>query len=119
MKKPTKASIEVQGIVVNIVTQKDGDYICLTDIARSRNPDATDDLIRNWLRNRNTIEFLGIWEQLYNPDFNPVEFDGIKMQAGLNSFALTPKQWNERSGAVESGFPVSRTRATLSCHISS
>jgi hypothetical protein len=101
MKKIVKANIEVRGTVVNIVTQNDEDYICLTDIARFRNPDATDDLIRNWLRNRNTIEFLGIWEQLHNPGFNPVEFDGIKMQAGLNSFALTPKQWNERTGAIE------------------
>jgi hypothetical protein len=92
MKKPAKSSIEVQGTVVNIVTQKEEDYICLTDIARSRNPNATDDLIRNWLRNRNTIEFLGIWEKLHNHGFNPVEFDGIKMQAGLNSYALTPKQ---------------------------
>jgi hypothetical protein len=60
----------------------------------------TDDLIRNWLRNRNTIEFLGIWEQLNNPGFNPVEFDGFKKQAGLNSFTLTPKQWIEKTGAI-------------------
>jgi hypothetical protein len=59
-----------------------------------------DDLIRNWLRNRNTVEFLGIWERLNNPGFNPVEFDGIRMQAGLNSFTLTPKQWIERTGAL-------------------
>jgi hypothetical protein len=59
------------------------DYISLTDIARYKNKDRSDDLIRNWLRNRNTLEFLGIWEQLNNPDFNSVEFDGIKMQAGV------------------------------------
>lgn len=100
MKKPVKAIIEVQGSVVNILSEKQQDYICLTDIARHRNPEGTDDLIRNWLRNRNTIEFLGIWEKLYNPDFNPVEFDGIKMQAGLNSFSLTPKQWLERTRAI-------------------
>lgn len=100
MKKPIKAIIEVQGSVVNILSEKQQDYICLTDIARHRNPEGTDDLIRNWLRNRNTIEFLGIWEKLYNPDFNPVEFDGIKMQAGLNSFSLTPKQWLERTRAI-------------------
>jgi hypothetical protein len=70
MKKPGKSSIEVQGTVVSI------------------------------LSDRNTVEFLGIWEQLHNPDFNPVEFDGIKMQAGLNSFALTPKQWLERTRAI-------------------
>ena len=64
------------------------------------NPENTDDIIRNWLRNRNTIEFLGIWEQLNNPDFKPVEFDGFRMQAGLNSFTLSPKQWAEKTGAI-------------------
>ena len=62
--------------------------------------DRTDDLIRNWLRNRNTIEFLGIWEQLNNPCFKPVEFDGFRKQAGLNSFTLTPSQWIEKTGAI-------------------
>ncbi|WP_367279202.1 KilA-N domain-containing protein [Methanosarcina sp.] len=69
-------------------------------MARYKNPDHTDDLIRNWIRNRNTVEFLGMWEQLNKPDFNPVEFDGVRMQAGLNSFTLTPKQWIEKNGAV-------------------
>ncbi len=68
----------------------DTDYICITDIAKFKSSDRTDDLIRNWLRNRNTIEFLGIWEQLNNPDFKPVEFDGFRIQAGLHSFTLTP-----------------------------
>jgi len=80
---------------------KDGiEYICITDIARYKNSAHTDDLIRNWLRNRNTVEFLGIWEQLNNPEFNPVEFDGIKKQAGLNSFTLTSKQWIEQTNAI-------------------
>ena len=83
MKKPGKVTIEVQGTVVSILSEKQEDYICLTDIARHRNPEGTDDLIRNWLRNRNTIEFLGIWEQLYNPYFNPVEFDTIKSKFPL------------------------------------
>jgi KilA-N domain len=100
MKNPAKSTIEVQGVAVSIVTERKDDYICLTDIARFKDADATDDLIRNWLRNRNTVEFLGVWERLNNPGFNPVEFDGIRMQAGLNSFALTPKQWIERTGAV-------------------
>lgn len=82
-------------------TSKDGiEYLCITDIARYKNPERTDDLIRNWLRNRNTIEFLGIWEQLNNPGFKPVEFDGFKAQAGLNSFTLTPKQWIEQTAAI-------------------
>jgi hypothetical protein len=63
---------------------KDGiEYICITDIARYKNQERTDDLIRNWLRNRNTIEFLGIWEQLNNPDFKPVEFDGFSQKERL------------------------------------
>lgn len=99
-KPPAKSTIEVQGIVVSIVSQRAEDYICLTDIARFKDAYTTDDLIRNWLRNRNTIEFLGIWERLHNPGFNPVEFDGSRMQAGLNSFAITPKQWIERTGAI-------------------
>lgn len=78
----------------------DQDYLCITDIARYRDPERTDDLIRNWIRNRNTIEFLGIWETLNNPDFNPVEFDGFRRQAGLNSFTMTPKQWIESTNAV-------------------
>jgi KilA-N domain len=80
---------------------KDGiEYICITDIARFKNSANTDDLIRNWLRNRNTIEFLGIWEQLNNVGFKPVEFDGFKKEAGLNSFTLTPKHWIESTGAI-------------------
>ncbi len=96
MSKPTSRSLTVQGRVVGLVSTGDEDYFSLTDIARHRNAEHTDDLIRNWLRNRNTLEFLGIWERLNNPGFNPVEFDGIRMQAGLNTFALTPKQWIER-----------------------
>ena len=76
------------------------DFISLTDIARYKKTDRTDDLIRNWLRNRNTIEYLGIWEQLNNANFKPVEFDGFKKEAGLNSFTLTPKQWIETTGAI-------------------
>ena len=101
MKKKAKSTtIEVQGTAIAILSQQAGDYICLTDIARFKNAERSDDLVRNWLRNRNTVEFLGIWEQLNNPRFNSVEFDGIKMQAGLNSFALTPKQWVEKTNAI-------------------
>ncbi len=86
-------TIEVLSTEVKIKTIDQDDFICLTDIAKSKNPEHPDDLIRNWLRNRNTLELLGIWEQLHNPGFNPVEFDGIRKRAGLNSFTLTPKQW--------------------------
>jgi hypothetical protein len=94
------AKIDVKGTSVTVISGGADDYISLTDIARYKNSDHTDDLIRNWLRNRNTLEFLGIWEQLNNPGFNPVEFDGIRMQAGLNSFTLTPKRWIEATGAI-------------------
>ncbi|MFV0394284.1 MAG: KilA-N domain-containing protein [Coprobacillaceae bacterium] len=75
------------------------DYICITDIAKTKD-NRTDYLISNWMRNRNTIEFLGIWELIHNTDFNPIEFDGIKKESGLNSFILTTKQWIERTNAI-------------------
>ena len=99
MSKKTR-SISVLNSTVGVRTIDETDYISLTDIARHRNPQHSDDLIRNWLRNRNTIEFPGIWERLNNLGFKPVEFDGFRKQAGLNSFTLTPKQWIERTGAV-------------------
>ena len=94
------AKLSVLNREIAVQTLNEQDYICLTDIARYKGPDATDDLIRNWIRNRNTVEFLGIWEHLNNPDFNPVEFDGFRRQAGLNSFTLTPKQWIEKTNAI-------------------
>lgn len=100
MKKTRSTTIEVQGTAISILSNKEQDFISLTDIARFKNAEHSDDLVRNWLRNRNTVEFLGVWERLNNPAFNPVEFDGIRIQAGLNSFALTPKQWIEKTGAV-------------------
>ncbi|MFA5268272.1 MAG: KilA-N domain-containing protein [Methanoregula sp.] len=93
------AKINVLDRDVGVVVENDEDYICITDIARYKDPERTDYLIQNWLRNRNTIEFLGIWEQLNNPDFNPIEFDGIRKQAGLNSFILTARQWIGKTNA--------------------
>lgn len=95
-----KAKLQVLDQQIGTVTKDGIEYINITDIARFKNTERTDDLIRNWLRNRNTIEFLGIWEQLNNPAFKPVEFDGFRKQAGLNSFTLTPKQWIEQTGAI-------------------
>lgn len=100
MAKQTSVSIDVLGSSVKILLGKRSDYISLTDIAKFKNADHSDDVIRNWLRNRNTIEFLGVWERLNNPAFNPVEFDGIRLEAGLNSFALTPKKWVVKTGAI-------------------
>jgi len=100
MSKTTKSTIEVQGGTITVLSQNEQDSISLTDIAKFKNRDHPDDVIRNWLRSRNTVEFLGLWERLNNLSFNPVEFDGIRMQTGLNSFVLTPKQWIEKTGAV-------------------
>jgi hypothetical protein len=100
MSKAKRSTIEVKGAAVAVLSQNQQDFICITDIARYKDADRTDYLISNWLRNRNTIEFLGIWEQLNNPGFNPIEFDGIKKQAGLNSFILTAKRWIDATGAI-------------------
>jgi len=83
--------IDVQGTEVLIYTEKDNEYISLTDIARYRDADRSDYILQNWMRNRSTIEFIGLWELFNNPVFNSIEFDGIKNMAGSNSFALTPK----------------------------
>jgi hypothetical protein len=92
--------IDVLDREVRLTGVNDQDYVCLTDIARYKDAERSDYLISNWLRNRNTIEFLGLWEQINNPEFNSIEFDGIKKQAGLNSFILTAKQWIERTRAI-------------------
>ncbi len=93
--------LNVKGADIRVFTGGQQDYISLTDIAKHKSSDRTDDLIHNWIRNRNTIEFLSIWELLNNPDFKPVEFDGFKKEAGLNSFTLTPKQWIEKPVQLE------------------
>lgn len=80
--------IEVLGSDINIARDKELDYISLTDISQHKDSGRSDDLIRNWLRNRNTIEFLGIWERLNNTDFNSVEFDGFRMQPALRILNL-------------------------------
>ena len=100
MNKPRKATVNVKGTAITVLVHREQDYISLTDIARHKDPERTDYLISNWLRNRNTIEFLGIWEALNNPGFNPIEFDGFRKSAGLNSFILTVKQWVERTQAI-------------------
>ena len=75
------------------------DYISLTDIARYKSDDPTA-VIGNWMRNRNTIEYLGVWETLYNPGFKPLEFDGFRKEAGLNAFTLSPQKWINTTGAI-------------------
>ena len=89
----------VKGIDVKYQSIDENDYICITDIAKYKTSE-TDAVIGNWMRNRNTIEFLGIWETLNNPNFNPVEFEGFRKQAGLNAFILSPKKWVEATNAI-------------------
>ena len=100
MSPPKKSTIEVQGTAITIIAQKADDYICLTDLAKHKEPDRADHVIQNWLRNRNTVEFLGVWERLNNADFKPLEFEGFRNRAGLNSFVLTPRQWIDATGAI-------------------
>jgi hypothetical protein len=100
MNKNQKSIIAVQGAEVTVLTQDQQDLICLTDIAKYKEPDRADHVIQNWMRNRNTVEFLGVWERLNNVDFKPLEFEGFRNQAGLNSFVLTPRQWIDATGAI-------------------
>ena len=86
--------IEVQGTEITVFTEKKEDYISLTDMVR--NIENGSALIEKWLRNKNTIEFLGIWEDIYNPDFNSPEFEGIKNQAGLNRFKSLPERQHSK-----------------------
>ncbi len=91
------AKIEVQGKAITILSSDNEDYISLTDMVRSVENGLS--LIEKWLRNKNTIEFLGIWEEIYNPEFNSLEFEGIKNQAGLNRFVLSVKQWVQKTNS--------------------
>jgi hypothetical protein len=95
-----KSKLTVLKKSIDLISKKEGDYICLTDIAKYKDSQRSDDVIRNWLRNRNTLEFLEIWEKIHNKNFNPVELDGIKKNIGLNSFTITPKQWISQTNAI-------------------
>ena len=93
--------INANGTEISILLQgNENDYICLTDMARYKDKQRTDYIIQNWLRSRSTIEYLGVWEQLHNLNFNPIEFDGFRNQAGLHSFSLTPKEWVQKTNAI-------------------
>ena len=87
----------VHGTEISVTTIDDKDYISLTDMLRAKDGDF---FISDWLRNRNTVEFLGIWEQIHNPDFNYGEFAAIRSQAGLNSYKLSVKEWVEKTHAI-------------------
>jgi hypothetical protein len=93
--------IKVQNAAISIITVKNDDFICITDIDKVKEGDSrAADIIKNWIRSRTTLEFLGTWEQMNNQDFKVVEFDHFKMQAGLPSFVLSPGQWIEKTNAI-------------------
>lgn len=92
--------IHVSGTEITVLKSNMSDFISITDIARYKDAEHTDSIIQNWMRNRNTIELLGFWEIIYNPDFKPLEFEGFRKQAGLNSFVMTPKKWIEATNAT-------------------
>ncbi|MBK8698978.1 MAG: KilA-N domain-containing protein [Saprospiraceae bacterium] len=91
--------IHVQGREISLISDKVNDYISLTDMARYRDAERTNYIIQNWMRTRGAIEFCGLWEQLYNPDFKSIEFDAFKNESGSNSFALTPQKWIDATNA--------------------
>jgi len=99
--KTFKGKISVKGTEITVLSKgTDDDYISLTDIARYKNPEFPADVVKNWLRLRSTIDYLGLWEQLHNPDFKLVEFDQFKSEAGSNAFVLSPQKWIESTNAI-------------------
>lgn len=94
------STIKVQHVSVNLLNNEDQEYISLTDIASFKNPKEPKDVVKNWLRNRGTIEFLGLWEKINNPNFKGVEFDSFLFEAGSNSFTLSPTKWIEQTEAI-------------------
>jgi hypothetical protein len=97
--KKKKIEIDNQIISVNL-SETENDYISLTDIAKIKNPEFPADVVKNWMRTRSTIDFLGLWEKINNPNFKLVEFDRFKSEAGLNSFVLSPTKWIEKTDSI-------------------
>ena len=92
--------IIVKDVSIKTMTINGVDYICITDIAKQKNEIDPNGVVANWMRNRNTIEFLGLWETLHNTNFNPLEFEGFRKEAGLNAFTLSPTRWIEATNAI-------------------
>lgn len=101
MSKMKKEQISAKGFSIQVYTEDfKNDYISLTDIARYKNKEEPNVVVANWMRNYNTIEYLGIWEQLNNPEFNPLEFEGYLKEAGSNAFTLSPQKWQKTTNAI-------------------
>lgn len=114
MAKIKKETIEAKGVEIQVYTEDfKNDYISLTDIARYKNSEEPNMVVANWMRNHNTIEYLGIWEQLNNPDFKPIEFEGFLKEAGSNAFTLSPKKWAESTNAIGLFVKVGRGGGTF------
>jgi KilA-N domain len=96
----TKQSIQVKGTPITIIQVNQTDFISLTNIARYKNPLEPKDIVKNWMRSKTTIELLGLWEKLHNPDFKGVEFDSFIREAGSNAFVLSPTKWIETTRAI-------------------
>ena len=100
MAKMVKETIHANGVDIGIYTQDfENEYLSLTDIARYKSDDPTA-VIQNWMRNRDVLEFLGLWEKLHNDNFKPLEFEGFRKQAGANAFTMSPKKWIETTSAI-------------------
>ncbi|MGE4489739.1 MAG: KilA-N domain-containing protein [Kiritimatiellales bacterium] len=96
-----KSIINIKGTEITVISKgKEDDFISLTDIAKYKNPDDPRFVIQNWMRTRFTIEFMGFWEVMHNPDFNRVEFEAVRNEAGSNSFVMTPTKWAELTHAI-------------------
>lgn len=93
-------TVNVKNTQIRTLKINNEDYICITDIARQKNPVEPKDVVKNWLRLKNTIEYLGLWEKLYNPDFKGVEFDPLYQEAGSNAFTMSPTRWVETTNAI-------------------
>lgn len=114
MVKEYKDKIEASGVEITVLsTGNEDDYISLTDIAKKRTVENPGYVIQNWMRNRSTVAFLGLWEKMYNPEFNCLEFEAIESEAGLNSFVLTPKRWVENTNAKGIRTKAGRYAATF------
>jgi hypothetical protein len=99
--KTFKGKITAQGTEITVLSKGgNDDYISLTDIVKYKNPKEPNVVVSNWLRNRNTIEYLGIWEQLHNPNFKPLEFEGFMNGAGVNAFTFSPMKWVNSTNAI-------------------
>ena len=106
-------SIEAAGYKIEVQSKQSGDFISLTDIAKYKTKENPGYVIQNWMRNRNTIRFLGLWESFHNPEFNYLEFEAIEKESGLNSFVLTPKRWIEMTLAIGMTTKQGRYASTL------